>query len=243
MDTTVRTREMVEQQLGLPLLSTLASVPTRRRQRRLPPSSEAGLVRQLIPGEPQSEALRYLYARLKRLSNGQDIQTLLFTSPTLPDETATILVNLALVAAQEGEKALLVDSNILSPTLHHLLQCPLAPGLLDMLAEPEAWQKSIQSTFMDNLHCISGGTATVPRSVFKSSTFDLLLPHFRAAYDVIFFATPPVQSCIDAVMLSVKMDATCLVLTSGKSRLDTSLDAKIALESVQGNVIGVILVG
>jgi hypothetical protein len=42
-------------------------------------------------------------------------------------------------------------------------------------------------------------------------------------------------------VLGSKVDVTCLVLTSGVSRMDTILEAKSVLEDVQANVIGAIL--
>jgi len=42
-------------------------------------------------------------------------------------------------------------------------------------------------------------------------------------------------------VLGSKVDATCLVLTSGVSRMETMLEAKNVLEAVQANVIGAIL--
>jgi hypothetical protein len=44
-------------------------------------------------------------------------------------------------------------------------------------------------------------------------------------------------------VLSGKVEATCLVLICGVSRLDAIDEAKTALEAVQANVIGAILIG
>jgi hypothetical protein len=51
-----------------------------------------------------------------------------------------------------------------------------------------------------------------------------------------------VLACSDAAVLGSKVDATCLVLTSGVTRMDAILEAKDVLEAVQANVIGAMLV-
>jgi capsular exopolysaccharide synthesis family protein len=166
-----------------------------------------------------------------------------FTSPG-PEETTATLVNLALVTAGLGEKTLLVDSNLHAPTLHTLLQCPATPGLVDILAAPESWQKSIHPTSVPNLSLLPAGIIMPQKLVsLESSAFDALLACLRSTYDTVLFATSPVLSSTDAAVLSTKVDATCLVLTCGVSRLESVMEAKAVLEAVQGNVIGAVLTG
>jgi capsular exopolysaccharide synthesis family protein len=154
------------------------------------------------------------------------------------------LVNLAIVAAGAGEKTLLVDTLLRQPVLHRLLQCPLTPGLAEALRHPEEWQKGIQTTSVDNLHLLPAGTvASVSPTAFSSPAFDTLLTHCKTAYGLILFAVSPVLGLSDAAILSSKVDATCLVLTSGVAHLDATEEARAALEAVQANIIGAILVG
>jgi protein-tyrosine kinase len=147
-----------------------------------------------------------------------------------------------MVAASAGERTLLIDSNFHQPSLHSLLRCAPVPGLADVLATPDVWPHSIQCTQVDNLHIVAAGTETPTASAaLESSAFDTLLASYKKDYDLILCASPPVLGCTDAAVLGSKVDATCLVLTSGVSRMDTMLEAKNVLEAVQANVIGAIL--
>jgi capsular exopolysaccharide synthesis family protein len=244
LNTAVRTREQVERQAGMSLLATIPPAvqpPRHRRQRRQPPL-EAPVGLSSFSDPLRSEAFRYLHTRLKRSNGTHGIQTLVLTSPHPEEETAATLVNLALVTAGIGEKTLLVDSNLRSPTLHNLLQCPSTPGLADILTDPEGWQQGIHATRVNNLHLLPAGVTTPQGLVsLESSAFDALLARLRSHYDTVLFATPPVLSCTDAAVLSTKVDATCLVLTCGVSRLEAISEAKATLEAVQGKVIGAIL--
>jgi capsular exopolysaccharide synthesis family protein len=240
---TVHTKEQIERQAGLALLVTLpAAEPPRRRrrQRSLPAAIDSPVASP--PDTPSTQAWRYLHTRLKRLKSEQPIHTVLLVAPEPGATTATLLVDLGMVAASTGERTLLVDSNIHYPSLHSLLHCALTPGLADVLATPEVWPQSIQCTQVDNLHIVAAGTATPSTSAaLESSAFDTLLASYKKDYDLILCAAPPVLGCTDAAVLGSKVDATCLVLTSGVSRLDTILEAKNVLEAVQANVIGAIL--
>jgi capsular exopolysaccharide synthesis family protein len=187
--------------------------------------------------------LRYLHTRLKRLKSERPIQTVLLVTPEPGDTTAALLVDLALIAASTGERTLLLDSNMHQPSLHSLLHCGLTPGLADVLATPEVWLQSIQCTQVDNLHLVAAGTVTPTTSaVLESAAFDTLLASYKQDYDLILCTAPPVLACTDAAVLGSKVDATCLVLTSGVARMDAIFEAKNVLEAVQANVIGAILV-
>jgi capsular exopolysaccharide synthesis family protein len=241
VDATVHTKEQVERQAGLALLVTLPAVEApRHRRRSLPAAIDPPVA---SPSDtPAIQALRYLHTRLKRLKSERPIHTVLLVAPEPGDTTTTLLVDLAMVAASTGERTLLVDSDIHQPSLHSLLHCALTPGLADVLATPEVWPQSIQRTQVDNLHIVTAGTATTTTSAaLESSAFDTLFASYKKDYDLILCAAPPVLGCTDAAVLGSKVDATCLVLTSGVSRMATILEAKNVLEAVQANVIGAIL--
>ena len=243
VDATVHTKEQVERQAGLALLVTLPAVEAprhRQRRRTLLPETDTPVASPL--DTPATQALRYLHTRLKLLKSERPIQTVLLVAPGPGDTTATLLVDLAIVAASTGERTLLIDSNIHEPSLHSQLHCALMPGLANALATPDFWPQSIQGTKVDNLYVVAAGTVTSTTSAaLESSAFDTLLASYKKDYDLILCAAPPVLGCTDAAVLGSKVDATCLVLTSGISRMDTILEAKNVLEAVQANIIGAIL--
>jgi capsular exopolysaccharide synthesis family protein len=243
LDSTVRTREQVEGQLDLSLLAVVPpAVPQGRRRRRQSASDvEADLVLNQPPGTPLVEAHRYLHTHLKHLNGGRGIQTMVLTSPE-PDAAVPIaLVNLAIIAAGMGEKTLLVDSNLRQPGLYRLLGCPPAPGLADILADPEGWHKGVQATTVDHLYLVPAGAVTPAACTsLGSPAFDALLTRFKETYSLVLFAAPPVLGCTDAVVLGSKVEATCLVLTAGVTRIEAVTEARTALEAVRANVIGAV---
>jgi capsular exopolysaccharide synthesis family protein len=244
VDTTLRTREQVERQAGIAILASMPSAtPPRRRRRAQAQTVEAGPLLQPLSDTPRSEAFRYLHTRVKHHNSEQPVRSLLLVSPGPDEGAATTLVNLALVAASVGEKILLIDSDLRRPELHQLLQCASTPGLVDILTDPESWQKGIHTTHVENLHLVPAGSITPQAPMaLESPAFRALLARFQTIYDFILCAAPPICRYTDAAVLSATLDATCLVLTCSVSRVDALLEAKAALEAVQGKIIGAVVI-
>jgi uncharacterized protein involved in exopolysaccharide biosynthesis len=243
LDSTIHTREQVEKQLGLPLLATIPSpVPHSRHQRQeIITALEASLLQQ-SPGTSLVGACRFLYTRLKQYKNEHGIQMVMCMSVGL-DVASSLLANVAIVAAKAGERTLLMDGNLRQPTLHRLFQCPLVPGLRDALMQPEAWQKSIQTTAIDKLDLIPAGPVnSATLTPLGLPTLDSLLAHCKEAYNLILCVAPPASDLSDAIMLASKADACCLVLTYDVSCLDAVSEARTMLEAVHAHIIGAILV-
>lgn len=243
VNTTIQTQEQVVRQVSLPLLAT---VPLNGRQKarsqRRQPQPRAQLEFPELPPDSTREALRYLRTRLKSLNGAGALQALLLTSAGEDEDVTTLLAYLALVVASMGERILMVDGNVYSPSLHTWFHCPPSPGLADLLGNnPGEWQKSVQSMNRDTLSLIPAGT--LPRAVFPSVhslALDTLLTEWKKAYDLILFVAPPVLTYADTALLSSKFDATCLVLTRGVSHAGAVREAHAMLESVKANVIGTV---
>lgn len=241
---TIRTREQVERQVGIPVLAEIPPAPSQKRRRRLAASPQTELVLHQPAGTPLVEAYRYLYARLQHRNGQRAPRTILLTSPEPDAAVATTAVSLGLAAAGLGVKTLLVDGNVYQPVLHRLVQTPLTPGLGDVLVHPEDWQKGVYTTAVDHLYLLPAGTVTpAARPAFHAAALDTLLAQCQSAYDFILLTAPPVLGLSDAALLGGKVEAVCLVLTCGLARLDATAEAKAALEAVQANVIGAILIG
>lgn len=244
LDTTIRNREQVERQLGLTILATISPRLPRGQQKGWQRQQQQPLGHSFPLDYLPSEALRSFYTRLKRYQSCASGRTVVFTSSEAAEETVTTIVDLALVASGTGEKTLLIDGNFQHPMLHDFLQCPLAPGLVDLLIDPESWQKGIHQTSVKNLCFVPVGRI-IPKQLvsLESPAFDVVLAHFRSTYDTILFAAPPVLSSNDTVVLSAKVEVTCLVLTYGISRVEAVIEAKASLDAVQAKAVGVILTG
>lgn len=243
LDSTVRTKDHIEKQLGLTCLATVPPTPPQAYQHistGLLTAPRPDTVRLTTPSSTQ--VLRYLHTRFKHLHGATRYQTVLLVGSNTDKALASFLVELAYVAASTAERTLLVDGNMYHPTLHTALRCAATPGLTEGLADPAHWQQSIQHTHIPHLDFVAAGSGALTGSAALASTaLDTLLMQYKAHYDLILCTAAPVLELTDAVVLGSKVDATCLVLTAGTSSIDTVLEAKSTLEAVHANVIGAIL--
>lgn len=241
LDPMVRTREQIEQEIGIPVVAALpALTPHRRpRQQDVPPTE----VHPLPPiQEPVAEVLRYVYARCRPANGTHRPQTVLFASVDCHPHTSLLLAHLAVIAAQAGERTLLVDGHLGQPTLQSLWHCPLTPGVAETLATPERWQSAIQASPVQNLFLLPAGAVSAASfAILQSATWGALLAHFKETYEVIFCLAPPLVGAGDAAVFSRTAETTCLVLACGRSSLAAVREAKHALEALEAKLLGAIL--
>ncbi|MBD0394603.1 MAG: capsular biosynthesis protein, partial [Microcoleus sp. C1-bin4] len=79
------------------------------------------------------EAFDSLYTNIRFLSSNRTISSLAVGSATVGEGKSTVALNLAHVAALAGQRVLLVDANLHSPSLHLLLELPNLNGLSNLL--------------------------------------------------------------------------------------------------------------
>jgi polysaccharide biosynthesis transport protein len=95
---------------------------------------------------------------------------------------------------------------------------------------------------MDNLHVITAGAAPVnPGEILRSPRFKELVGQVRNKYDIIIIDTPPVLPVADAYEVAPEVDGVVLVYEAGRIGRGILRRAKVQLENVNANVLGVIL--
>ena len=68
-----------------------------------------------------------------------------------------------------------------------------------------------------------------------------ILITLRQYFDVIFVDVPPISIVADGLILANQVDYTILVAAAGKTKKKMIVDAKRAIESVNGKIAGVVL--
>ena len=95
------------------------------------------------------EAFDSLYTNIRFLSSNRTISSLAIGSATVGEGKSTVALNLAHVAALAGQRVLLVDANLHSPSLHKLLELPNVKGLSNFLDNKNEPDEIIQRSHLD----------------------------------------------------------------------------------------------
>ncbi|MEG3840090.1 polysaccharide biosynthesis tyrosine autokinase [Microcoleus sp. herbarium14] len=161
------------------------------------------------------EAFDSLYTNIRFLSSNRTIGSLAVGSATVGEGKSTVALNLAHVAALAGQRVLLVDANLHSPSLHLLLGVPNVKGLSNLLDNKNEPDEIIQrSPEVDNLFVLTAGLP-VPGTARRlaSSAMQYLMEELQATFDLVIYDTPALVDSKDANFLAARTDGILMVVT------------------------------
>jgi murein L,D-transpeptidase YafK len=114
--------------------------------------------------------------------------------------------------------------------------------IIDVMLGEFGFDDILKTPGMDNLHVISAGQGLLnPAEILRSPRFKEFLREVREHYDVIIVDTPPVLPVADAFEVAPEVDGVILVYEVGRIGRGILKRAKVQLENVNTDVLGVIL--
>ena len=190
-----------------------------------------------------SEAYRIIRTNLAFGSVDRSLKMIQVTSAVKGEGKTTTVCNLGISLAQAGIKTLLVDADMRRPALHTILDLgENEEGLSNALTNGDSWRAFVRPTVVTNLFCMTGGVIPPnPAELLSSKRMKALLNELKDNFDMVILDSPPVISVADSAVIASCVDGIILVSRSGFIPRHISLNAKNALESVNGNIVGCIL--
>lgn len=228
LDTSIKTVEDVENYLGLPVLGIV-------------PQHVKPLVQE---GEDShhAEIYRVIRTNLEFAKRDLGANAITVVSAGSGEGKSLTLFNLAYTYARNGEKVLVVDSDLRRPTLHKILGVPQANGLTNLLMEQKTLDEVIMPTSVPNLYFMPRGKHLSSSSgVLNSQRMRDLIKELKLRYDMIFFDSPPIMAVSDAAILASEVDLTLMIIEYRKFPQRMSARAIQMVENVKGKVVGVVL--
>ena len=144
LDTSVKTIDDVERSLQAPVLGVIPQ--------------NVGNILDDGPESPHAEAYRVLRTNLLFGRKNEDWTTITVLSGGAGEGKTTTLFNLATVFAQNGQRILLVDSDLRRPSIHRMLRSSNATGLTDLLLNKQVTlEQVIQKTKLPTMDFLPSG--------------------------------------------------------------------------------------
>ncbi|HEY2154632.1 MAG TPA: polysaccharide biosynthesis tyrosine autokinase [Isosphaeraceae bacterium] len=238
VDHSVKVPEHLTSGLALPLLGV---VPRVRRTAKVHRGGHLWILG--APGSAAADAYRNIHASLVGVAHTRGpIVTLLITSAKAGEGKSTTALNLAATCARAGERTLLVDVDLRRPSLADVFPHDQGHvGLVDVLRGELPWQRVVVPTELPNLDFIpTGDTREVPIEILGSLELrQLLLSLSQHHYDRVILDGPAVLGLADCRMLGRIVDASLLVVRSGRQGLRPLRRAKEMLEQSQVRLAGI----
>ncbi|OAK33334.1 CpsD/CapB family tyrosine-protein kinase [Bacillus wiedmannii] len=202
------------------------------------------IVAYTAPRSKISEQYRSLRTNIQLSSSMHQIRTIVITSPRYGEGKSTITVNLAVSIAQKGEKVLVIDANLRTPTIHEMLEVENTIGLTDILNGKTNLVGAVKKTRMESLDVLTSGPVPFnPSEVLSSEEMDMLIQKAMERYDIILFDSSPVLEVTDTSVLADKCEGVLLVIRYNRTVNEDALETKRALSFTKSRMLGAILNG
>lgn len=192
-----------------------------------------------------SEAFRTLRTNIQFMTLDKPVKSILIVGAHPGCGKSTTVINLAIALAQSGCSALLIDTDLRRPKLHHNFRCNNYIGITTLLIENDInLNAACIKTHITNLDLLpSGPVPPNPAELLASRRMKNVLNALQSHYDYILLDSPPILNIADASILSSLADATILVLGYGETTREEAVKTYQQLEMAKANLIGVVING
>jgi succinoglycan biosynthesis transport protein ExoP len=171
-------------------------------------------------------------------------RVLVFTSAGQADGKTSVISNIAIAAAANGKKVLLVDADLRSPRIHEIFGLTNEAGVADLLHSKEDWvywPKLLRQTIMPGLSIVTAGQAKRGARGLHSPEFSTLLTKWKERFDLVLVDTPPALPITDARVIGILADGVVLVARAGQTTRDALLAINERLAEDGIHLLGCIL--
>jgi capsular exopolysaccharide synthesis family protein len=168
------------------------------------------------------ESYRALRTRLLKLRAEKGLRSVAVTSAVKGEGKTLTALHMAYSCAQlQGMKVLLIDADIRSFGLSHLLHAPAGQGVTDILSEKAEVGQAILPTDLPNLHFLRGGSTTgVAAELLASRRLLQLMDWCADNYSLVIVDTPPVLNLTDAELITASCDGAVFVVRSQETQTE-----------------------
>jgi succinoglycan biosynthesis transport protein ExoP len=252
---TFRTNNDVFDYIGFECLGIIPKLPRMPRGRALPGAARGG---RLVLGAETPISRYAVAAPFSRFSEifrnvkvsidlcrakGEGAVTGIVSSVPHEGKT-TFCSNFALLAAQMGDKTILIDGDLHRQSLTKVLTPNASLGILDVLNGSAKLASVIFKDEITGLHFLAnpaGAKQANAVTLLTSSAMAELIAELRRTYDYVIFDLPPVIPVVDVKASASMFDHFVFVVQWGATSRDVVRDAMIGAEEVRQRTVGVVL--
>jgi succinoglycan biosynthesis transport protein ExoP len=230
-DDRLYTAEEAERLLDLPILGRVPTFP-RRTPMLIPTQGES----------PVKDSYRRLRSGITFATQSDPVQSLMVTSATAGEGKSTTAANLAMAAALQGRRVILVDADLRGPSLSRLFGVPVEPGLSEVLLGETAVADALLPTGFRNLRLLPAGAPIENAAeLLAGPRMGELVKELSSLADLVIVDTPPCLPVADAEVLGARVDAAVLVVGLGRTDKEAVRMARELLDQAHIRVLGTVM--
>lgn len=191
------------------------------------------------------EAFRLLRARLRYFNVDRDVRSLLVSSGLPGEGKTTVLLQLARVCAQAGDRVVIVEADLRRPTISTRLGLPASLGLAEMLGqhlELASVTQDIEDPSLGIRFSVIAAGASPPNPVelLESARMAYVLEELHNRFDVILIDSPPTSVVSDTIPLMQRVDGVLIISRFGVATRGAARALATDLRRLGAPVLGIV---
>ncbi len=246
LDTTIKTKQDVEQHLATPVLGFIPGIRkgdlARAADGSTPPIEFLALQK---PRSGVAEAFRSIRTAMSFAGVDHQPGHLVVTSPSAGEGKSLTAVNLAFALANAGKRVVMVDADMRKARLHKVFGCNQTNGLSALLVAPNAEIEESVIQPVDDLSNLSflpsGPLPPNPAELLEGNRFQELADKLTELYDVVIWDAPPTVNVTDAAILLNRLKNGILVVRGFCTQRNLAMRAVETLRASSGHLLGCVL--
>lgn len=189
------------------------------------------------------EAIRSIRTNIQFSGIDKKNRIISITSTKPAEGKSTVIYNLAKSFAENGDRVILLDCDLRSPSLGEIVGIEDNIGVTNYLTGKVDLSRIIyESTDIDNFDLIlTGPVPPNPSEMLASTAFKNLIDYLSNEYDYVFIDTPPVGLFTDASIISALSDGVIFTIKSNDTKREDISLALDNLKKVDANILGTVL--
>lgn len=189
------------------------------------------------------EAIRSVRTNIQFSSLDKKNKIISVTSTKPAEGKSTVIYKLAKSFADNGDKVILLDCDLRSPSISEIAGINDNVGITNYLTGKVNIQRAInKDREQSNLDMIfTGPVPPNPAEILASNTFKEFVEDLSKEYDYVFIDTPPVGLFTDASLVSTISDGVIFVIKSSDTKREDIALALENLKKVDAHILGAVL--
>jgi capsular exopolysaccharide synthesis family protein len=186
---------------------------------------------QSYPGSKLGQEVEYLLKKVEASSGNTNCISV--TSGAAAEGKTFVSSMMAVRLARNGERVLLIDSNLVSPHLHEHFGRRLGTGLTEVMSGNVTLEEAIQNTSVEGVELLSAGTKNSYRD-WDEDAFSRLIADARSKYDRVIIDTAPFAEVSEIMDVLASSGFVIIVVRRGVSKRKEIEDIEDLKSSAMG---------
>lgn len=243
LDNTLKSREDVEERLGLPVIGELIQIKTKKSRDDKDKTDPVASEFRDNPKSGFSEAIRTIRTgvALSGLEESEN-QLLVITSTVSSEGKSTTAINLAYSMSDLGN-VLLIDADLRRPAVARKTGLDSnSKGLTDLVAGTAKVSECIHKV-PGGIHVMPAGSSLPPDPIplLSSERFSELLRKISTAYDTVIVDSAPVELVSDTRVLATHSTGVIYIVKADETPVQAVKQGLNSLKQSESHVIGIVL--